>query len=633
LESVETHLAARIREAVAEVIGEPWSGTVPVEVSNRPDLGDYASAVAFAVAKARGQPPLELARRIAAVLAGRPDELIARAEATPPAFLNLRLADAFLAEVVAEAHRSAGAIADQSIGAGTKIVLEHTNVNPNKAAHVGHLRNACLGDSLARILRRLGYAVEAQNYIDDTGVQVADVVVGLRVLGLNGLEEETAFDRRCSAVYAAVQRAYEADPGLVAHRAAVQQAIEHGQGELADFAHEVASRVAAANLATMARVGISYDLLTWESDLLRLGFWAAAFGQLQAAGAVRLETAGPQAGCWVMPFGLGTVEAGGKVVTEDKVLVTGQGVATYTAKDIAYQLWKFGLLERDFGYRRWGRQADGRLLWTSTHGDGEPDAPRFAHADRVINVVDMTQAYPQQVVYEALRRMGHPGAADHSEHLAYAVVTLSPAAARELGLAVGEEAAAVAMSGRQGIQVWADDLLDRLEARLGERTAPAVAAAIAAGAARYYLLKFSNQQPIAFDFEDALRTTGETGVYLQYAFVRAGGILRRLEEGAATAGPAAAPQPLAAPDRRLVLKMAEYPRVLATAGSERTVSVLAKHAFELATAFSTFYDNTPPIVSEADPSLRAWRAGLVAAARLVLGDALDLLGIPRLEHI
>lgn len=600
-------------------------------MSNRRDLADYA-APAFALAKAAGKPPFEIATALANEIGDAGSALIAEATASPPGFLNLRIAEAALAEVVAVAHRFGGAIGDNNAGAGTKVVIEHTNVNPNKAAHVGHFRNACLGDTVARLLRRTGYDVEVQNYIDDTGVQVADVVVGLRYLSpIPASEPGERFDRFCSRVYAAVTDAYTSQPELLERRKEVQRSIEEGGSELADFARGVAEQVVGANLETMARAGVEYDLLTWESDILRLGFWEHAFGALRDTGAVRFEEDGPNQGTWVMPFGGGALETDGRTVNEDKVLVTREGIATYTAKDLAYQLWKFDLLDRDFRYRVWSQQPSGHTLWCTTSSAGDPGAPRFAHAERVINVIDVSQSYPQQIVYEGLRRLGHAEAAEASEHLAYGLVSLTAASARTMGLHVPDEDKTVAMKGRAGVQIFADELLDRLESLVKAKAdgATASTAALATGAARYYMLKFSNQQDIAFDFEDALRTTGETGVYLQYAYVRAAGILRRLE----ATGPSPAPTPIPGFDRVLVLRMADYPRILATASAERSPSALAKYAFELAASFSTFYDNTDPVVNERDPDLKRWRAGLVSAFHLVLGDILDLLGIPRLERI
>lgn len=631
---IEGHLAARVREATGIALGVPFEGDVRIEVSNRPELGDFATSVAFVLSKTARNAPLAIAEAIADALGGAAGDgsAIASATASAPGFVNLRLASAYLADVVAAVHAADGRVA-QRPPSGVKVIIEHTNINPNKAAHVGHFRNACLGDTVVRILRRLGHTVEVQNYIDDTGVQVADVVVGLRHLDVPP-QGDQPFDRYCSDVYVLVQQAYAADVTLIARRREVQAAVEDGGGDLAAFVRDVAVRIVTANLETMARAGIGYDVLTWESHILGLGFWRTAFERLRDSGTLRFEAEGPNAGCWVVPFGVGTTELEGKTVTEDKVLVTSQETITYTAKDIAYQLWKFGLLGQDFAYHRWGTQADGRTLWTSALADSAPDAPAFAHGDRVINVIDVRQSYPQQVVYECLRRLGYAAQADSSHHLAYGVVNLSAAAARELGVAVDDGQAVVAMSGRGGIQIFADDLLDRLEARLAERTAdPAVAAAVASGAARYYMLKFGNTQDIAFDFDDALRTTGESGVYLQYALVRARGILRRLAESGVGSAPAPAPDELADADRGLVLRMLQWPRALDSAAEAVSAQPVAKYAFDLASAFSAFYDNTGPIVQETDGAVQRWRAGLVRAFDALFSDVLDTLGVPQLDRI
>jgi arginyl-tRNA synthetase len=630
LTPLETRLADRVRDAAGAVLGAPWTGPVPVEVTNRPDLGDYATAIAFQLARTAQRPPLAIAEDLATELQRSSADILDNTTAIAPAFVNMRLTARVLEDVVTAAHESAGRLGDSDEGAGVKIVVEHTNVNPNKAAHVGHLRNACLGDSLCRILARRGFDIEVQNYIDDTGVQVADVVVGLHFLdpAPQGVQ---AFDRYCSDVYKHVAEQYAADPSLLERRTEVQHAIESGSGELAALARDVTRRVAVGNLRTMSRAGVGYDLLTWESHILSLGFWESTFELLKQTNAIRYESDGPNAGCWVLPFGQGTMDATGRAVTDDKVLVTTRGIATYTAKDLAYQLWKFGLLDRDFRYHRFNEDTGQteRDLWSTTDGDGDPAAPVFAGATRVINVIDASQSYPQQVVYEALRRLGFDAAAERSEHLAYGFVSLTPEAARTLGADVDIDLAKVAMSGRAGIQVFADDLLDQLAEIIARRSADADAERMAAAAARYYMLKFSNHQEITFDFDEALRTTGETGVYLQYAYVRANGILRKVGAD----GPAPACQTLEAHDRQLVLRMADYPRLLAVAASTRSVSTIAKYAFELCAAFNTFYDNTPPVVSETDLELRAWRIGLVSAFRYVAGDVMNLLGIQPLERI
>ncbi len=508
-----------------------------------------------------------------------------------------------------------------------KTLVEHTATNPNKAAHIGHLRNACIGDTVARVLRRTGHEVEVDNYIDDTGVQVADVAIAIRDLHLEPDPGEP-FDQFCSRAYVEVSRRYEQDPALTARRAEVLHEIEAGGNDTAAFVKDLTRRIVTAHLATMARFDIHYDLLTWESDIIGLGFWRQAFELLRDGGAILHVESGKHAGCWVMP-----PEGAGSDTEDDetKVLVKSDGIATYTAKDIAYQLWKFGLLGRDFHYRRWDPGDPQSPATTASHaGDGE--VPRsFGGARRVINVIDARQAYPQQVVQRALRRLGHEAEAESSVHLAYEVVALTPAAARILGVDVSEGRGHYALSGRRGIEVRADDLLDRAVERLAEKARDADSArAVAAGAVRYYLQRFSLTQIIAFDFDEALRTTGDTGVYLQYAHARAAGILRRVpDDGAALVVP---PQ-LEAAERALLHRIDAYRRSLAEAATSLSPSVLTSYAFALASALSDFYEHTPPVVRESDATVRRFRRALVAATRATLGDALRTLGMAAPDQV
>jgi arginyl-tRNA synthetase len=620
--AIEAILGRALDLALERLGMDPPPGTL-IEPSRRQDLGDYASPVALSLARPARQPPMNIATQLARELAG--SAYVESASASPPGFVNIRLSSDFFDDLLHAVLTDGGAFAHTDLGQARKVVIEHTNVNPNKAAHVGHLRNACLGDTLARILSRLNWRVEVQNYIDDTGAQVADVVVGLRELGLEPHDGQP-YDQFLSDVYVAVQRAYELRPELRQQRAVVQHAMERPSGELATFSRQVAERAVRANLSTMARCMIHYDLLTWESHVLAHGFWKHTFEVLRERQAIRYVTHGPNAGCWVLPFGLGTVQTADGTVAEDKILVTSHGLATYTAKDIAYQMWKFGLLGRDFAYDLWGQQSNGRAVWTTVTEGGRGDAPLFGRADAVVNVIDVRQSYLQQVVYDSLRRLGYATEADSSHHLAYEMVVLSAAAATELGI---DTDTAIAMSGRQGLQVYADDLLDRLTERLARKSPADIARQVAAGAARYYMLKFSANQVIEFDFDEALRTTGESGVYLQYTLVRARSILRKLD--ASPTGSLVHPLPVQ--DRALLLRLAQFPRALHRAGTEWAPVVLAKYAFELATAFNTFYDNTTPIVRELDEGLRWSRGALVRAFVLAFEDVLDALGIPYVDRI
>ncbi len=571
LESLQRDLAQAVREAASK--GHAVSlERVVLERPPRVALGDLATPVAFDLAKTLRKAP----RAIAAELA-RSVELpagVREVRVEGAGYLNFFLdRGAFAAglreEPVAEPRREG------------KIIVEHTNINPNKAAHIGHLRNAVLGDVLVRALRFLGHEVEVQNYLDDTGVQVADVVAGLLHLAHVTSEQEArlvietaalpggkphakGFAYLCWDLYAEVGRTYEARPETLAWRTGVLHAIEAGDNPTAQIAAAVAEAVSSAHLATMGRLGIAYDLLPRESDILHKNFWARAFEMLKGSGTLLLETEGKQAGCWVLKLTDSPEFAG--LEEPDKILVRSNGTITYTAKDIAYQLWKFGLLGVDFDYERftpdWSPGAilpeeipaavRGHTVWRTAHEKGASDAPAFGRASRVVNVIDVRQAYPQKVVKEGLRVLGFANEADRSEHFHYEIVALSPKAARELAERFGEEYRLspedekkpfVEMSGRKGLGVKADDLvellLDRARKEVQSRRETGDAAdarpeedarSIAVGALRYFLLKFGRNKIIAFDFDEALNFEGDTGPYLQYSLVRADSIFRKLAE-------------------------------------------------------------------------------------------------------
>ncbi len=447
-----------------------------------------------------------------------------------------------------------------------KKMVEHTSINPNKAAHIGHVRNAVLGDTFVRILQAAGERVEVQNYIDNTGVQVADVVVGFMHIEKMNLDDikaldsslppERPFDYYCWDLYTQVGLFYrdgdpksDPNPERLKLRTDVLHALEEGNSSTAELADYVATRNVEQILDTMERLEIRYDLLARESDILHLHFWDRAFELMKAAGVLRLETEGKHAGCWVMPFESHT---GTDEHESDKIIVRSNGTVTYTGKDIAYQLWKLGHLGLDFNYKPFRAYPDGHVAWvTTTEPNSEtlPEVPRpdFGSGVKVYNVIDSRQAYPQEIVARGVAAIVPEVGADASTHLGYEMVALSPAACEELGMELSEADRArpfVEMSGRKGLGVKADDLIDRLEAdafrevaarhpELSVEEQQATAHQIAVGALRYFLLKFTRNSVIAFDFKEALSFEGETGPYCQYAAVRANSIFRKLGDEAA----------------------------------------------------------------------------------------------------
>jgi arginyl-tRNA synthetase len=661
-------LQGLIRDAIVRVIQRQYGlADVPgfaVEVPPTRALGDLAVAVAFQLARPLRKAPRAIAQEIAAGIGSLPG--VARIVVAPNGYLNLYLErGAFL---LARLRREV----PEPPPATDKTIVEHTAINPNKAAHIGHLRNAALGDTLARVLRFRGAPVEVQNYIDDLGVQVADIVVGFRELEKRSLDQvreiadTTRFDYYCWDLYARVTDWYEKDQAHRSVRAVTLHDLEQGGSDAAAAAAFIVERIVGAHLTTMARLSIGYDLLTYEGDILRLQFWARAFEILKASGAVFLQTEGRLAGCWVMRIdqdeattesGSAAGESAGSAADADaeepeareKVIVRSNGVVTYVGKDLANQFWKFGLLGRDFNYRLFGQQANGRPLWSTTSGPGDPGAPAFGHATRIYNVIDSRQMYLQALLGQALGTLGHAREAENSIHFSYEMVALSHATARELGYPADEDGTRpfVEVSGRKGLGVKIDDLLDLLiekasrevstrNPELSDADRRRSASQIAVAAIRYFMLKYSRGKLIVFDIEEALSFEGESGPYLQYAVVRANNIFHKLHEREAlTEADIIASLESHPADELveegsalwgLVLEASRLDDVVDQVVRSLEFSVLAKYAFGLAQLFNAFYHRYP-ILNEERPSRKRWRAAGVAHVRGQLTRALDLMGI------
>lgn len=641
-------LEKQVQDAFRAQILAQFGVDVPValEQPRQSDFGDLAVPAAFQLARQLRQAPKKIATELVEGIGAL--EGVAAMEIAGNGYINIRFDRGHYGWRLLE---PAGEPAPPS---GEKTIVEHTNINPNKAAHIGHLRNAALGDTFVRMLRAGGRRVEVQNYIDNTGVQVADVVVGF-----HHLEKKTAadvraliadpavrFDYYCWDLYARMSAYYKEEPASLPWRAQALHAIEAGEGDEAELAHVVADAIVEAHLATMLRLGVEYDVLPRESEILHLKFWASAFELLKERKAIYLESEGKNAGCWVMP---GAAFTGDAESEDSKVIVRSNGTVTYVGKDIAYQLWKFGLLGKDFHYRPLKRYADGRILWVSTDEPSpDADAPRFGRATRVYNVIDARQSYLQDVVVAGLRALGFQEQAAQSIHFSYEMVALSPRCCAELGIPLSEEDRKrpyVEVSGRKGLGVKADDLIDTLirkaleevdarhaEAPAGERRE--VARQIAVGALRYFLLKFTRNSVIAFDFQEALSFEGETGPYVQYAAVRARNILRKLEERGEKAPDFARELSAGAMERQL--RSEDFWQVLLAASKaesavERAVAAgepanVAKYAFQLAQAFNNFYHQYP-IIHEENREKKVFLLWMTEFFRGQLERTLGVLGI------
>jgi len=654
---LEHRLARRIVEFLRLRYPDANLPKVVIEQPPKVELGDFAIPL-FPFAKPLRTAPLKIAEAIRADIG--PIEGIAEMQVAPPGYLNVRIDRAWMAAALASNQEPP---ADIPPG---KILVEHTSINPNKAAHIGHLRNAILGDTFVRLLRYAGREVDIQNYIDNTGVQVADVVVGFTQIEkksraeIETLTRQPRFDYYCWDLYARVSQWYEQDKKNLQFRARTLHGIEDASSDTAAIAELISTAVLRRHLETMDRLDIEYDFLPRESEILHLHFWDAAFIKLKETGVLSYENEGKNKGCWVMRRAgtVATAEDSGdtdqaeKISEEDqKVIVRSNGTVGYVGKDIAYHMWKFGLLGRDFNYRKFYRYPNQHVCWISSM-QGEKDHPHFGDVAEIYNVIDARQSEAQNTVIEALRGLGHNEAADHYTHFSYEMVALTPRCAVELGYTLSEEdktRSYIEVSGRKGFGVKADDLLDQLivsaknevdsrHPQLTEAERLSIATQIAIGALRYFMLKFTKQSVIAFDFKEALSFEGETGPYAQYAVVRATSIFKKAaidsetfsRDLASNVSPADLAKFLAGDNANefweLWLAASKTSYLVDQCIATTEPAYLAKHAFQLAQLFNTFY-HRHPILSEPDEKRKQFLLATVAVVRRELITALAVMGV------
>jgi arginyl-tRNA synthetase len=642
-----------------------------IEQPPKVEMGEFALPLAFELAKRLRKPPRKIAEEIVAALP-LPDGF-EKLEVAGAGYINARLKRDLAARALARGETSgvSGHADEGAANVSGKILVEHTSINPNKAAHIGHLRNAILGDTFVRLLRAAGHPVDIQNYIDNTGVQVADVVVGFLHLEKRSKQDivelitsTPRFDFYCWDLYAQVSRWYEEGKENLNARLEALHAIERGGNDIAWIAELIASAVLRRHLATMDRLDIEYDFLPRESEILRLHFWDAAFQQLKEKGVLYFETEGKNKGCWVMkrPTSAKIIEPTlsptetrvGHPDSEEeksgpdedaKVIVRSNGTVGYVGKDIAYHLWKFGLLGLDFGYRRFYRYPNNHEVWISAE-HGEPDHPHFGNVAAIYNVIDSRQADPQNTVIEALRLLGYTEQAAHYTHFSYEMVALTPRCALELGYDVSEEDRAksyIEVSGRKGFGVKADDLLDALIAaakkevdsrhpELNDEERARISEQIAIGALRYFMLKFTKQSVIAFDFKEALAFEGETGPYAQYAVVRASNIFRKagVDPEWALANEVDYARYFADESGteiwELWLLAGKTSFVVEQCIATTEPAFAAKHAFQLAQQFNNFY-HRHHILTEADEGRKKFLLATAAVVRRELVNILGVMGI------
>ncbi|MDQ0116675.1 arginine--tRNA ligase [Paenibacillus harenae] len=627
---IKEQLTRALTDAVEQIVSE--SGLTParqvnvvVEHPANEANGEFSSNVAMQLAKQLKRAPLAIASEVKEKLLGDGvvSKLFAKIDVAPPGFINFYVNWEQWAKLDASGTISPRAKMRQ------KVLIEHTSINPNKSAHIGHLRNSCIGDTLARLLKQAGHKVEVHNYIDDLGNQLADTVVGM--LHTETAQTHARFGDYCWETYAKVNQTYKEKPELLQERARVLAYLEEGGNNIAWMGLLIAERIVREHVEEMRQFGIDYDVLVWESSIVSGGFWQRAFELLKQTDVFRIEQHGKLAGCWVLAQHAASRSEGEAGEAEereqgdhqaDKVLVRSNGILTYTAKDIAYHLWKFGLLDNDFRYRKFGDR-----LW-STHASGAKK--KIGKADAVINVIDQRQRYPQEMVKQALVALGYKSQAEQLRHVSYGVVSLSPSTAAGLGVDTSDGKHAYPMSGRQGIGIKVSELLTRMEAIIDakrSRKAGIKSRTIAAASIRYYLLRFHLQTEIVFDLEQATEISGNTGVYLLYAYARACSILEKAGHvGIQNPAEAHFGQQLEKQEHAVLRQLCYWPEALQAAESELAPNIVCNYTYELTTLFNHFYATCS--ILKAAPAQRQLRLWLTQRYKQTLGEALHILGMP-----
>ncbi|MFW6131569.1 MAG: arginine--tRNA ligase [Candidatus Aminicenantaceae bacterium] len=642
-------LKNKIRKKISKDLKEKFStDLIHIEISYTPHIkmGDLALTYPFQLAKKLKRSPRQIADESIPLLSSLPS--VQKVEVAKGGYINLFLKRKIFFSYQLKNLRKTSLFPEEK-----KIVIEHTNINPNKAAHIGHLRNACLGDALSRCLKYKGETVEIQNYIDDTGIQVVDVVLGFIDLEKKSLTEikkiKGKFDYYCWDLYTKVSSFLENHPDFTRRRSEILKKIEKGENPEYEIAHYISRRILLSHLNTMKRIDISYDLLPCESDILKLKFWEKAFKLLKEKNAIFFSPSGSLKGCWAMKFE--------EEADRDKIIVRSDGTVTYVGKDIAYQLWKFGLLEKDFYYEPF-TEINGNTIWI-TSSFSNHKSPQFGKASKVYNVIDIRQSFLQKIVSQSLRALGYKTQAKKSIHFSYEMVALSPKSLEEINIPLQDEEKEKEfheVSGRKGLGIKADDLLDRLEEKafievekrnpdIGSDLKRDISHKIAASAIRYFMLKFTKNSLIIFDFDEALSFEGETGPYLQYTYVRINSIFRKLKAKEGTAEKniqqwissqdipwKALPENEERDFWELVLFCSQLEEEILHSIHSLEISHLAKFTFNLCQKFNGYYHKYS-VLAEKNIELKKMRILCVYFVKNILKDALFLMGIPLPEKM
>jgi len=598
------------------------------------NLGEMSTNIAFQLARKMKRNPMQVLHSLGEKISLIKGGLVASFTLDSPGYINFKLNFQVLALQLLPSIQEKNNLKTLNLGQSQKITVEHTSVNPNKALHIGHLRNVALGDSLARLLRYTHHSVQVLNYVDDSGSQVADLLVGFLHCNyplepLNNIK----FAQYCGdTVYVQVNEMYSVKPELKEKQKVILQEIETAGSEKAKLAKKVTNRILSEQLKTCWRFGALYDCLVFESHILESRLWDKIFEELKKKEITHIMDEGKLKGCWI-------VEVEGEDEGEEKVLVRGTGTVTYIAKDIPFAAWKIGLFDDPFRYKEYDKQPNGSILWSTDVNNGQTEIS-FSGTDKVITVIDHRQARLQRIISSVLSRLRDIDLQNKYRHLGYAVVSLSTSTVKELD-SNNEKRTFLHMSGRKGVYLNADNALDALKKRAFDETKKRntakdenwlniIAEGIAVAALRFVLLKQDLDKIIVFDLDEVLRLDGETGPYVLYSYARSVRILEKSCEPIQKE--VKITQNLEPQELKLLKDISKFDIVLEESVRNLSIKNLSRYALLLCSDFNQFYEKTPVLKSN-DQSTRAFRLMLVRGFKVVLQEIMDILGLPILEQI
>lgn len=617
--------------------------------------GDYATNIALILSKQLKQSPMNIANDISyklrdALMVNSHESDFDEIAAVNPGFINIKISDKWLKSLLNEVLGNASLYGSSEIGTGSKIALEHSNVNPNKAAHVGHLRNACLGQFVERVYECLGYSVDVQYYANNVGVQVATSHMGMKRFQDVSPLAYKKFDNYAWDLYSRMESLINEDEALQQERLDLMKKLEDPRSEEFKIQQDLANKILVEQLKTFSNLGIDYDVVIYESDIVNLKMWEKAFEALRANTNVYKASKGPSEGCWLVKMGDNEdsvvsqekSDEDQKDLEKDKIIVRSNGVPTYTGKDIAYHMWKYGLLDMDFGYQKWNLGTQTKTLWKTTSvlgadesidTSGKDNNVSFSKVDHVFDVIGVEQTYAMEAVKKALAYLGFEKQAANMRHINYGFVYISKSTAEKLGMDTSDGKKFYGMSGRKGWGIKIDDLIDMIDTQLKNNFGDfEYLKAVRNGAIKIQMLKQNTYQDLIFDIDDALDTKGYSGPYMQYAYVRT----RSIEAKSGITTDFKMDEDIShkpsESEYALLRWLYRFPEIIELSATEFAPNLLSDYLFELSRRYNVFY-NSEGILNEPDASVKSFRLGLNKAVGIVLKRGLFLLGIEAPEKM